>query len=47
MNLATIVTFPPEKIKVLLFPPINPRPIDEAISTAGGVRFDALTDDGC
>lgn len=35
----------PEKIKGLRFPPLTPRPIDEAISTAGGVRFDALTDD--
>jgi uncharacterized flavoprotein (TIGR03862 family) len=35
----------PEKIKALPFPPMRPRPIDEAISTAGGVRFDALTDD--
>ncbi|AGI70074.1 hypothetical protein OAN307_c47280 [Octadecabacter antarcticus 307] len=35
----------PEKIKALPFPALVPRPIDEAISTAGGVRFDALTDD--
>ena len=35
----------PEKIKALPFPPLTPRPLDEAISTAGGVRFDALTDD--
>ncbi|MCW1952002.1 MAG: TIGR03862 family flavoprotein [Octadecabacter sp.] len=34
-----------EKIKALPFPALMPRPIDEAISTAGGVRFDALTDD--
>lgn len=34
-----------EKIKALTFPKLSPRPIDEAISTAGGVRFDALTDD--
>ena len=33
------------KIKALPFPALTPRPIDEAISTAGGVRFDALTDD--
>ncbi|MCF2906219.1 TIGR03862 family flavoprotein [Octadecabacter sp. CECT 8868] len=35
----------PEKIKGLAIPQLTPRPIDEAISTAGGVRFDALTDD--
>ncbi|MDE0968780.1 MAG: TIGR03862 family flavoprotein [Octadecabacter sp.] len=35
----------PEKIKALPFSSLTPRPIDEAISTAGGVRFDALTDD--
>ncbi len=34
-----------QKIKALPFPTLTPRPIDEAISTAGGVRFDALTDD--
>lgn len=34
-----------EKIKALPFPALTPRPIDEAISTAGGVRFDALTED--
>ncbi len=34
-----------EKIKALPFPPLTPRPMDEAISTAGGVRFDALTND--
>ncbi|AKS47581.1 hypothetical protein SAMN05444287_2765 [Octadecabacter temperatus] len=34
-----------EKIKALPFPALTPRPIDEAISTAGGVRFDALTND--
>ncbi|MBU2992172.1 TIGR03862 family flavoprotein [Octadecabacter sp. 1_MG-2023] len=34
-----------EKIKGLTIPQLSPRPIDEAISTAGGVRFDALTDD--
>jgi uncharacterized flavoprotein (TIGR03862 family) len=33
-----------EKIKALPFPVLAPRPIDEAISTAGGVRFDALTE---
>lgn len=33
------------KIKALPFPALTPRPMDEAISTAGGVRFDALTDD--
>ncbi|WP_296419540.1 TIGR03862 family flavoprotein [Pseudooctadecabacter sp.] len=32
-------------LKALPFPPLAPRPMDEAISTAGGVRFDALTDD--
>lgn len=30
-------------LKTLAFPPLAPRPMDEAISTAGGVRFDALT----
>ncbi|HCP81763.1 MAG TPA: aminoacetone oxidase family FAD-binding enzyme [Octadecabacter sp.] len=34
-----------QRIKALPFPALTPRPIDEAISTAGGVRFDALTDD--
>jgi len=34
----------PEKIKGLPFPALTPRPMDEAISTAGGVRFDALTE---
>lgn len=34
-----------QKIKALPFPKLAPRPIDEAISTAGGVRFDALTDE--
>ncbi|SMX41930.1 TIGR03862 family flavoprotein [Octadecabacter ascidiaceicola] len=34
-----------EKIKALPFPALTARLIDEAISTAGGVRFDALTDD--
>lgn len=33
------------KIKALRLPPLAPRPMDEAISTAGGVRFDALTPD--
>ncbi|PVA07809.1 TIGR03862 family flavoprotein [Thalassorhabdomicrobium marinisediminis] len=32
-------------IKALPFPPLTPRPMDEAISTSGGVRFAALTDD--
>jgi len=32
-------------VKSLIFPPLNARPIDEAISTAGGVQFDALTPD--
>ena len=32
------------KIKALPIPHQGPRPIDEAISTAGGVRFDALDD---
>ncbi len=32
-----------EGLKALAFPPLAPRPMDEAISTAGGVRFDALT----
>lgn len=31
------------KIKALALPPLTPRPMDEAISTAGGVRFEALT----
>lgn len=34
-----------DQIKGLRFPPLQPRPIDEAISTAGGVRFDALSGD--
>ena len=34
-----------ETLKALPFPPLTPRPMDEAISTAGGVRFDALTED--
>jgi len=34
-----------QRIKALPFPALAPRPIDEAISTAGGVRFDALTPD--
>ncbi|WP_375254597.1 TIGR03862 family flavoprotein [Yoonia sp.] len=33
------------RIKSLPVRHTGPRPIDEAISTAGGVRFDALTDD--
>jgi len=33
------------KIKELTLPPLTPRPMDEAISTAGGVRFGALTPD--
>lgn len=32
-------------LKALSFPTLTPRPMDEAISTAGGVRFDALTED--
>lgn len=32
-------------LKALPFPALVPRPMDEAISTAGGVRFDALDDD--
>ena len=32
-----------ERLKALRFPALTPRPMDEAISTAGGVRFDALT----
>jgi len=32
-----------ERLKALRFPVLRPRPMDEAISTAGGVRFDALT----
>lgn len=35
----------PAKIKELPFPALTPRPMDEAISTAGGVRFDALDSD--
>jgi len=34
-----------DKIKALPFPRLTPRPMDEAISTAGGLRFTALTDD--
>ena len=34
-----------DQIKGLRFPVLTPRPMDEAISTAGGVRFDALTPD--
>ena len=34
-----------ETLKALPFPPLTPRPMDEAISTAGGVRFEALTED--
>ncbi len=34
-----------QKIKALPFPELTPRPMDEAISTAGGIRLDALTDD--
>ena len=34
-----------QTIKALAFPPFTARPIDEAISTGGGVRFDALNDD--
>ncbi|SHH23614.1 hypothetical protein SAMN05444003_2490 [Cognatiyoonia sediminum] len=40
--------FPDDIAPLLKFLPIQhlgPRPIDEAISTAGGLRFDALTDD--
>jgi uncharacterized flavoprotein (TIGR03862 family) len=33
------------KIKTLRLPVLTPRPMDEAISTSGGVRFDALTPD--
>lgn len=33
------------KIKALRLPPLTPRPMDEAISTGGGVRFDALGGD--
>ncbi|SLN35303.1 TIGR03862 family flavoprotein [Pseudooctadecabacter jejudonensis] len=32
-------------LKGLAFPYLSPRPMDEAISTAGGVRFDVLTPD--
>ena len=35
----------PETIKALTLPVLAPRPMDEAISTAGGVRFDALDED--
>ncbi len=34
-----------ETVKALPFPALTPRPMDEAISTAGGVRFEALNDD--
>lgn len=34
-----------QALKSLPAPPLTPRPMDEAISTAGGVRFDALTPD--
>ncbi len=34
-----------QRLKALRFPRLQPRPMDEAISTAGGVRFDALTND--
>lgn len=34
-----------QQLKAVRFPPLTPRPMDEAISTAGGVRFDALTPD--
>ena len=33
-------------IKALPIPLVAPRPIDEAISTAGGVRFDAMSPEG-
>lgn len=33
-----------ETVKSLPFPVLTPRPMDEAISTAGGVRFEALTE---
>ena len=39
----TIVSSAP-LIKALPIRHAGPRPMDEAISTAGGVRFDALTD---
>jgi hypothetical protein len=32
-------------IKALPIPLLGPRPMDEAISTAGGIAHDALTDD--
>ena len=35
----------PETIKALALPVLSPRPMDEAISTAGGLRFDALDND--
>ena len=35
----------PETIKALTLPVLEPRPMDEAISTAGGVRFEALDGD--
>ncbi|KNX40214.1 ribulose-1,5-biphosphate synthetase [Roseovarius tolerans] len=34
----------PATLKALPVPLLGPRPIDEAISTAGGLRFNALTD---
>lgn len=34
-----------QALKALPAPVLTPRPMDEAISTAGGVRFDALTPD--
>lgn len=34
-----------ETVKALPFPALTPRPMDEAISTAGGIRFEAMTDD--
>ncbi|MEM9785930.1 MAG: TIGR03862 family flavoprotein [Pseudomonadota bacterium] len=40
--------YPPDLAPVIKALPVThqgPRPMDEAISTAGGVRFDALTDD--
>lgn len=35
----------PETIKALTLPVLSARPMDEAISTTGGVRMDALTED--
>lgn len=35
----------PVRIKALTLPKLLPRPMDEAISTAGGVRFDVLDND--